>query len=151
MYTKKITYTDYDGNKLTETFCFNLTKAEIVEMQLSTSGGFAEKIQKIMDAQEIPEIIKTFKELILASYGEKSPDGKHFLKTRDGHKLADDFAQTEAYSELFMELATDANAASNFINKIIPQDIDLNQKTSDMVKTSSEMTQISEKVTPINS
>ena len=125
MYAKKITYEDFDGNKLTETFYFNLTKAEIVEMQLSTSGGFAEKIQKIIDAQEVPEIIKTFKELILASYGEKSPDGKHFLKKRDGHRLSDDFAETNAYSVLFMELATDANAASEFINKIVPADLDM--------------------------
>ena len=127
MYAKKITYEDFDGNSLTETFYFNLTKAEIVEMQLSTTGGFAEKIQKIIDAQEVPEIIKTFKELILASYGEKSPDGKHFLKKRDGHRLADDFAETNAYSVLFMELATNANAASEFINKIVPADLDMGE------------------------
>lgn len=125
MYAKKITYEDFDGNQLTETFYFNLTKAEIVEMQLSTTGGFAEKIQKIIDAQEVPEIIRTFKELILASYGEKSPDGKHFLKKRDGHRLADDFAETNAYSVLFMELATNATAASEFINKIVPADLDM--------------------------
>lgn len=124
MYTKKITYTTYDGTELTETYYFNLTKAEIVEMQLSTSGGFAEKIQRIIDSQEIPEIVKTFKELILASYGEKSPDGKRFIKFKDGHRLADDFAQTEAYSELFMELATDSNAATNFINGIVPAGLD---------------------------
>lgn len=124
MYAKKITYHDFDGNEFTETFYFNLTKAEIVEMQLSTTGGFAEKIQRIIDAQEIPEIIKTFKELIKASYGQKSPDGKHFIKVKDGHKLADDFEQTDAYSELFMELATNADAATNFINGIVPAGLD---------------------------
>ena len=124
MYAKKITYHDLDGNELTGTFYFNLTKAEIVEMQLSTTGGFAEKIQRIIDAQEIPEIIKTFKELILASYGEKSPDGKRFIKVKDGHRLVDDFVETDAYSELFMELAQDADAATKFIKGILPAGID---------------------------
>ena len=124
MYAKKITSHDLDGNELTGTYYFNLTKAEIVEMQLSTTGGFAEKIQRIIDAQEIPEIIKTFKELILASYGEKSPDGKRFVKIKDGHRLADDFVETDAYSELFMELATNADAATNFINGIVPAGIE---------------------------
>ena len=128
MYAKKITYHDLDGNELTGTFYFNLTKAEIVEMQLSTAGGFAERIQKIIDAQEIPEIVKVFKELILASYGEKSDDGKRFLKVKNGHRLADDFVETDAYSELFMELATNAEAATNFVNGIIPAG--LNTETS---------------------
>jgi len=145
MYSKRITYKDYDGNELTETFLFNLTKAEIVEMQLSTSGGFSERIQRIIDSQDVPEIIKTFKELILASYGEKSPDGKRFMKRAiDGHRLADDFTQTEAYSELFMELATNADSATEFINKIVPQDAE----TAAAIKN--QQIAIQDKVTPIN-
>lgn len=129
MLKKTITYPDYNGVERTEDFYFNLTKAEVMEMEMSTKGGLAEMIQRIIAAQDAPAIIKIFKDLILKAYGEKSPDGKHFNKLdKDGHRLADDFAQTEAYSVLFMELATDADAASKFINAIVPAD--LNQQVN---------------------
>lgn len=120
MLKKEIAYTDYNGVERKETFYFNLSKAEIMEMEMTTVGGFAEMIQKIVDAQDAPSIIKTFKDLVLKSYGEKSPDGKRFIKTEE---LRDSFEQTEAYSTLFMELATNAAAATEFINGIIPADL----------------------------
>lgn len=117
MLKKTITYTNYNGVELTEDFYFNLSKAEIMEMELSTAGGLAEMIQGIVAAQDAPAIIKIFKELVLKSYGIKSPDGKRFIKTEEN---AIAFSQTEAYSILFMELATDADAAAKFINGIVP-------------------------------
>lgn len=124
MYAKKMTYTDYDGNERTETFYFNLTKAELTEMEMSSEGGLSKMIQKIIDSQDTTRIITIFKDIILRSYGEKSPDGKRFMKkAADGHPLADDFAQTEAYSDLFMELATNADSASEFVNNVVPHDM----------------------------
>lgn len=121
MLKKTITYLDYNDVERTEDFYFNLTKAEITEMEMSTTGGLSEKIQNIVQAQDIPEIIKIFKELVLKAYGVKSPDGKRFIKNEE---LTEAFSQTEAYSQLFMELATDADAAAKFINGITPKDID---------------------------
>jgi hypothetical protein len=86
-------------------------------MELSTTGGLAEMINKIVAAQDAPAIVKIFKELVLKAYGQKSADGRRFIKSKE---LADEFAQTEAYSQLFMELATDADAASKFVNGIVP-------------------------------
>lgn len=119
MIKKTITYTDYNDVNRTEDFYFNLTKAEVMEMELSTSGGMAEMIQRIVSAQDAPAIIKIFKELVLKAYGEKSPDGKRFIKSEE---IATAFSQTEAYSQLFMELATDADAAAKFVNGIMPAD-----------------------------
>lgn len=124
MLKKTIEYTDYNDVKRKEDFYFNLTKAEIMEMELSTTGGLAEMIQKIIDTQDTPQIIKLFKDLVLKAYGEKSADGKRFIKNDD---IRDGFAQTEAYSELFMELATDANAAASFVNGIVPKDLEVPQ------------------------
>ena len=120
MLKKTIKYTDYNGVERTEDFYFNLTKAEIMEMEMSTAGGLGETIQRIVNAQDMPALIKIFKDLILRAYGEKSPDGKRFVKSED---LKNEFAQTEAYSQLFMELATDADSASKFVNGIIPSDV----------------------------
>jgi len=117
MLKKTIVYTDFDDNERTEDFYFNLTKAEVMEMEMSTDGGFAERITKIVAAQNIPAIIKIFKTLILDAYGEKSPDGKKFVKNQE---LKDSFVQTEAYSNLFMELATDETSAAKFVNGITP-------------------------------
>lgn len=120
MLKKTITYTDYNDVERTEDFYFNLSKAEIAEMAMSTTGGFAEMLQKIVDSKDVPSIIKVFKDLILKSYGEKSADGKRFIKSIE---ISQGFAQTEAYSNLFMELSTDANAAIGFINGIVPAEL----------------------------
>lgn len=120
MLKKTITYTDYNNVERTEDFYFNLTKAEIMEMEMSTTGGLAETIQRIVKAQDSPAIIKIFKDLVLKAYGQKSPDGRRFIKSKE---LTDEFSQTEAYSILFMELATDDKAAANFVNGIVPADI----------------------------
>ena len=118
MLKKTITYTDYNGNERTEDFYFNLTKAEAMEMEMSTAGGMETYVKRITDAQDTPAIIKVFKELILKAYGEKSLDGKRFEKSEE---ISNAFAQTEAYSELFMELATNTDAASKFVNGIMPK------------------------------
>lgn len=118
MLKKTITYIDFNGVERTEDFYFNLSKAEIMEMELGTTGGLSELIKKIVSAQDAPAIIKVFKDLILKAYGEKSADGKRFVKSDE---LAIAFSQTEAYSQLFMELATDADAAAKFVNGIVPK------------------------------
>lgn len=117
MIKKTITYTDYNGTERTEDHYFNLTEAELMEMEMSTTGGLAEMIQRIVAAQDTPAIIKIFKELVLKAYGQKSPDGRRFIKNDD---LREEFSQTEAYSKLFMELATNADAAAKFVNGIMP-------------------------------
>ena len=118
MLKKTITYIDFDENERTEDFFFNLSKAEVMEMELGVTGGMTQMLNKIVAAQDSKKIVETFKEIILKAYGEKSPDGKRFIKSQE---LTDAFAQTEAYSELFIELATNADAASAFINGIVPK------------------------------
>ena len=120
MLKKTMTYTDYNGNERTEDFYFNLTKAELTEMQMSENGGMTEFIQKIINEQDSKKIIEMFKSLLLKAYGEKSLDGKRFMKSEE---LSKAFSETEAYSDLFMELATNSKSAAEFINGIIPSDV----------------------------
>ena len=123
MIAKTIKYKDYNGVEREEKFFFNLTKAELSEMQLSTAGCLDESIKQIIDAKDTPSIIKIFKDLVLKSYGEKTLDGKRFRKVDDaGVPLSIAFSETEAYSNLFMELATDDKAAAEFVNGIMPSD-----------------------------
>ncbi len=118
MIKKTITYKDFNDNERTEDFYFNLSRAEAIEMELTTTGGLTDKINKIIAAQDMPSMIKIFKEIILKAHGEKSDDGRRFIKSDE---LSEAFSQTNAYSELFMELSTDAEAAAAFINGIIPK------------------------------
>lgn len=117
MLKERINYQDYNGVERSEDFYFNLTEAETMEMEMLQTGGMAEYIQRIIDAKDVPAIITIFKELILKAYGEKSPDGKRFIKSKE---LTEAFSQTEAYSKLFMKLSTDSDAAAKFVNGIIP-------------------------------
>jgi hypothetical protein len=118
MLKRTITYEDYDGNTRTEDFYFNLSKAELIEIEASTPGGVAAKLEKISKDNNGAEIIKTFKDIILKSYGVKSEDGKRFIKSEEISKA---FEETEAYSELFYELALDADKAAAFVNGIMPR------------------------------
>lgn len=120
MIKKTITYNDYNGNERTEDFYFHLTKAEITKMEMSTAGGLAEMIQRVVAAQDQPAIIAIFEDLIQKAYGVKTPDGRGFMKKPE---FLESFVATEAYSQLFMELATDADAAAKFINGVVPADM----------------------------
>lgn len=131
MLKETITYFDFDGNERTESFYFNLTKAECMEMELSTSGGLEKYIQSIIEAKDNAQIVDTFKKLILKAYGEKSADGKHFFKSPE---ISNAFASTEAYSDLFMRLASSAEEATRFVNGIIPQVPEDAKKASDLKK-----------------
>lgn len=117
MLKKTITYTDYNGVERTEDFYFNLTKAELVEMEVSTEGGLMSKLERLSGDPDGVEIMKIFTDIILKSYGEKSSDGKRFIKSEEISKA---FSQTEAYNILFMELVTDAEKAAEFAEAIIP-------------------------------
>lgn len=120
MIKKTITYTDYNGAERTEDFYFNLSKAEIMKMEMSVSGGLAERIERIVQTQNHPEIIQIFEDLICKAYGVKTPDGKGFTKKPEDLEA---FMASPAYSELFMELATNADAAAAFVNGIVPADM----------------------------
>jgi hypothetical protein len=115
---KTITYEDFNGETVSEDFFFHLSKAELVELEMSHEGGLSEALQRIVEAEDAKSIIKEFKNIILGSYGKKSPDGRRFIKNQE---LRDEFESSEAYSTLFMELVTDADAAAEFVNGVIPK------------------------------
>lgn len=121
MLKKKITYTNFvTDEQVTEEFRFNLTKAELTFMDLTTSGGLEMNLTRITNTRDIPAMMKFFREIILKSYGEVSDDGKRFVKSEE---LSAAFEQTNAYSELFMELCTNAESAAAFIKGVVPADL----------------------------
>lgn len=131
MYTKTITYTDYNGNERTESFYFNLTKAELSEMEYSVEGGMKSMLEKIIETKDPVKLVSMFKNLILKSYGEKSADGRRFIKNQE---VLDNFTQTEAYSELYMLLSTDAEEAIAFVTGIVPKDLQVDEKAIEQAK-----------------
>lgn len=134
MLIRKIKYTDFDGNEREEEFYFNLTKTEVTEW-LTTNGDYTldRVIGSLAKKRNAKEIMEAMKDLILRSYGEKSLDGRRFIKSPE---LSADFASTNAFSDLFMELLTDADKAADFINKIIPKDLaDAVEKEQANIKT----------------
>lgn len=117
MLKETLKFVDFDGNEREEDFYFNLTKAELLQMELSVKGGFHTYVERIIKSQDTTELIRIFKELLDKSYGVKSDDGRRFIKNEE---VLSDFKQTEAYSDLFMMLATDADKAARFVNGIFP-------------------------------
>lgn len=139
MLGENIKYVDYNGVEREEKFYFNLSKAELMEMELGVTGGLSEILKQIIAAQDIPKIMDIFKKLVLKAYGEKSTDGKRFIKKdKDGTPLANYFEETAAYSELYMKLSTDADYASKFVRGIIPSDIDINEAEKMMQNVSND-------------
>lgn len=117
MLKKTLTYKDYNNVERTETHLFNLSEAELTEMEMGTEGGYAEMLQNIIDAKDQVALIRTFKKIILKAYGVKSPDGREFIKSK---KISKKFSHTEAFNILYMELVTDTDAAIQFVNGIMP-------------------------------
>ena len=120
MLKKTVTYVDHNGVERTEDFYFNLSKAEVTEMELSVEGGFSKMLEEIVKSNDNARILELFKEMVLKAYGEKSADGRRFVKSKE---LSEAFSQTEAYSEIFMELAMDEKAAAAFVNGIMPANL----------------------------
>ena len=121
MLVKTITYTDYNGNERTEDFYFNLTKAELINMELSVEEGYTELLKKIVREKSAPKLSEYFQKLIKSAYGVKSPDGRRFMKSDE---ITREFTETEAYSILYTELIMDDKAAAAFVNGIMPKDIE---------------------------
>lgn len=131
MFKKTIEYTDFNGEKRKEDFFFNLTKAELLEMQLSTEGGLKDMLEEIVKTKDTPKLVKMFKRIIMLSYGEKTPDGKHFMKNDE---IRQKFECSEAYSELFMELATNSDAAAEFVNALLPEGFQASKDELDNIR-----------------
>lgn len=130
MLKKSITYTDFNGDEVTEDFFFHLSKADLVEMEVAHKGGLSKHLQDVVASEDGATIINEFKNLIVASYGVKSDDGRRFIKSK---MVTDEFLQTEAYSTLFLELCTNATAAAEFVNGMLPQGL-----ADDVAKISAE-------------
>ena len=121
MIKEQVTYKDYNGNQRTEDFYFNFTEAELAEMQLEVDGGLEDAIRQIVNANDTPKIIKLFRDdIFLKAYGQKSPDGRRFMKSAE---LVEEFVQSPAYSILFMKYATNVDALTEFINNVVPDDL----------------------------
>lgn len=125
MIKKTITYTDYNGVEHTEDFYFNISRAEMIEMQYGTAGGYNEMLQAIVKANDVPAITAAFTNFIKKAYGEKSLDGKRFIKSEE---ISEAFMQTDAYSELIMELITDTDSAIAFVNGCFPSEAQVTAK-----------------------
>lgn len=153
MLKKTVSYTNFNDEEVTETHYFHLTQAELVEMELSMDGGLSKHLQRVVDSEDGGEIMRTFKTLLLDSYGKKSDDGRNFVKTQ---AIKDEFASSQAYSQIFMELATNADAAAEFINGIVPKGLEeqmekfqQNQDKPDLPKVREQPLGVSAAVDPI--
>lgn len=128
MLKRTFKYTDYNGKEREEEYRFNLSKAELLEMELSASGGMEAMLRQLVKTEDNKQIMAIFKEIILKSVGEVSPDGRRFIKNQE---IRESFEQSEAFSELFVELATDADAAANFLKGIVPAELAANMKEAE--------------------
>ncbi len=135
MLKKTVTYEDFNGVERTEDFYFNLTEAELVDMDMDEGNGLADKLHKIIDSKDIKQIKDYFKWIVLKAYGEKSEDGRRFMKSEERSKA---FEETQAYSDIWMELVMDESAASEFVNGIVPKNLkkkmEENEKALGVVK-----------------
>ena len=134
MLKREIKFEDFNGNQTSDIFYFNISKSELIELEVEYESGFGEMLQRIVETKNNQELIKQFKHIILMAYGQKSDDGKRFIKS---DLMAQEFSQTAAYNELFMELATDDNAAVEFLTGVLPKDIavEVKKASTEVVST----------------
>lgn len=136
MITETIKYTDYNGTERTETYYFNLSKPELLKIEMSEEGSFGDKLKEAVRTNNVRSIIDSIELLILKSIGVKSEDGRRLVKSEE---LSKAFQESPAYEELYMKLMTNADAAAAFINGIMPSDI-----AAQLPKTEEELTKMTE-------
>lgn len=134
MLKKEIVYKDFNGNQATDVFYFHLSKQELIELELGTSGGYSNIIEGAAEAKDVSELIKMWKGIILKAYGKKSPDGKIFEKSEE---LIKEFSQSAAFDQLYWELSTDSDAAANFVRGCLPDgfEAELKQQMAEALGT----------------
>ena len=144
MIKKTVTYTDFDGNERTEDFFFHLTQAEVADWELSVEGGLSKMLLDIIKSKDMRKIIPIYKEILIKSYGEKSPDGRRFIKNDE---VRDNFTQTQAFSDLYMSLALDAEEGANFVKGIMPKmDQDVFNNVEKLIDETDDVNEIVKKL-----
>ena len=144
MIKKTVTYTDFDGNERTEDFFFHLTQAEVADWELSVEGGLSKMLLEIIKSKDMRKIIPIYKEILIKSYGEKSPDGRRFIKNDE---VRDNFTQTQAFSDLYMSLALDAEEGANFVKGIMPKmDQDVFNNVEKLIDETDDVNEIVKKL-----
>lgn len=139
MLKREIKFEDFNGNQTSEICYFNISKPEIIELEASYNAGFGNFLQALLESQDNKELVNQFKTIILMAYGEKSEDGKHFLKSEERKQL---FSQSAAYGELFMELASEPDSLLEFVRGIFPKDVvvEIDQAQIDALKAGATVT-----------
>lgn len=123
MLSKTLTYTNYSGVEVTETFYFNLTKAELTLWETSEDGGVSSRLKRMVDSKDGKTIMATFYDVMMRSYGEKSDDGRRFIKSPE---LSKAFSETVAFDIIFSEMMADPEKALDFVQKVLPPDLQNN-------------------------
>lgn len=137
MLKKQVTYKDFDGNEVTETLYFHLSKADMVEMEMSADEGFGEQLKGIVASEKPSDLFRIFKKIVMDAYGVRSEDGKRFIKSPEQSL---EFTQTEAYSALVMNFISDDQAAMEFVRGILPLDMlpEVDKEIKELMKTQEE-------------
>lgn len=120
MFSITKTYTDYNEVEKTETFWFNLNKAELMQLALGPKGGLEGVIEEITRTTDTGRVLDLIKEILLMSYGRKTPDGRFAKTDDDGHKYALEFEQTAAFDEIYVDLFNDVDSLIAFVNGVVP-------------------------------
>lgn len=121
MLKKTFQYTDFNGNEQEETFYFNLSKSEVIEYELQERAGMSTTLQRIVEERDNQKILAHFKDLVMKSVGRKSDDGRRFVKNDE---IREDFLASPAYDEMFIWLMSEPGAGAEFVNNVLPQDVD---------------------------
>ena len=120
MLKETIKYVDFNDLEREEDFYFNLTRTELIRMEMDKNGSLTGLIMKITKANDMPDIFEAMEKLILKAYGEKSVDGRFFNKSEE---ISNNFMNSPAYDKLFEKLTTDANYTYKFLIGILPKDL----------------------------
>ena len=136
MLKETITYIDFNDLERTEDFYFNLTRTELIRMEMSKNGSLTGLLTKITKANDMPDIFEAMETLILKAYGEKSVDGRYFNKSEE---ISKNFMNSPAYDKLFEKLTTDATYAYKFLMGLLPKDLaEQAKKNTEVLKLTAE-------------
>lgn len=150
MFSRTFEYKGYDGEMRKETWWFNLSETELYKLELGTVGGVNGMMNRMLREEQPDKIVDMFEKIILTSVGERSADGRRFLKKpRPGMpwgEVAEDFRETPAYDQLFIELVSDGTKVSDFLKGAIPEELAIKLAQAEKEKAAAEAQPVAQDV-----
>lgn len=111
MFKHSVEYVDFNGSDRKEDLYFHLSLPEVTRLEAEIGMGLEDYIKGLTTNQELNTLLAFLERMLLSSYGQKTSDGKSFIKSQ---VIREAFEYSQAYAEIFEQVLSNPDLARKF-------------------------------------